>query len=203
MDVQTVILVYGILAVVGILVLAWFGLMFVASRFSEGLAESYANVRRRLTPLAVTGAWSVATLAMAGSLYYSEIAHFPPCTLCWYQRIAMYPLVLILGIAAIRRDTAIRLYAIPLALVGAAISSYHYLLEWFPELDTGACVVGVPCTTVWFREFGFVSLPFLALVAFLLVITLLLIPMRKGAETEAIESQDGDADTDDGSEAPA
>jgi disulfide bond formation protein DsbB len=189
-DVQTVIFIYGVLAITGVLMLAWFGLMFVASRFSDSIAESYGAVRRRLSPLALTGAWGVATLAMAGSLYFSEVAHFPPCTLCWYQRIAMYPLVLILGIAAVRRDAAIRLYAIPLALVGAAISSYHYLLEWFPEIDTGACVVGIPCTTVWFREFGFVSLPFLALVAFLLVVTLLLIPTRGSASED--EAQDAD-----------
>lgn len=202
MDVQTVTLIYGILAIVGVLILAWFGLMFVASRFSEGLAESYGNVRRRLSPLAITGAWSVATLAMAGSLYFSEVAHFPPCTLCWYQRIVMYPLVLILGIAAIRRDTAIRLYVIPLALIGVVISSYHYLLEWFPAIDSGACVVGVPCTTVWFREFGFASIPFLALVAFLLIITFLMIPERKTDASE-VEGETGSDPDGDAADAPA
>jgi disulfide bond formation protein DsbB len=187
MDVQTVIFFYGLLAIVGIFVLAWFGLMFVAARFSDSIAESYDKVRRRLSSLALTGAWAVATLAMAGSLYFSEIAHFPPCTLCWYQRIAMYPLVLILGIAVIKRDVGVRLYAIPVAVVGAIISSYHYLLEWFPELDSGACVVGTPCTTVWFREFGFVSIPFLALIAFLLVIVLLLVPSRRQAAEPEVE----------------
>jgi disulfide bond formation protein DsbB len=194
MDVQAVIFLYGVLAIVGIFILAWFGLMFLASRFSDSIDESYHGVRRRLSPLAITAAWGVATLAMAGSLYFSDIAHFTPCTLCWYQRIAMYPLVLILGIAAIRRDIAIRLYAIPLALVGAAISTYHYLLEWFPSIDAGACTVGIPCTQVWFREFGFVSLPLLALIAFLLVIVLLLIPERTPAAepVEAEEELDGE-----------
>ena len=197
MDIHGVTFVYGLLAVVGILVLAWFGLMFAASRLSEGIAESYANVRRRLTPLSLTLAWSVATLAMAGSLYFSEIANFPPCTLCWYQRIAMYPLVLILGIAAIRRDIGIRIYAIPLALIGAGIATYHYILEWFPEIDTGACVVGTPCTTVWFREFGFVSIPFLALVAFLLIITFLLIPQRRATGDHELpeSSEDGEVES--------
>jgi disulfide bond formation protein DsbB len=195
MDVQTVMLIYGVLAIVGIFVLAWFGLMFVASRFSDSIAESYGNARKRLSAMALFGAWAVATLAMVGSLYFSEVAHFPPCTLCWYQRIAMYPLVLILGIAVARRDIGIRLYAIPLAAVGAVISSYHYLLEWFPEIDTGACVVGIPCTTVWFREFGFVSLPFLALIAFLLVIVLLLVPDRgAGSEADSEDAPDVDED---------
>jgi disulfide bond formation protein DsbB len=183
-DVQAVIFIYGLLAVIGILILAWFVLMFVASRFSDGLAESYDNVRVRLTPYAIPAAFIVALLAMAGSLYFSEIAHFKPCLLCWYQRIAMYPLALILLIAAIRRDIGVRWYVIPLALIGIVISSYHYVLEWFPEISTGACEVDNPCTAVWFREFGFISLPFLALVAFLLIITFLLIPMRRAAHED-------------------
>ena len=184
MDVGAVIFVYGLLGLVGIVALFWLGLMFVASHLSEPVDQSFSRLRRRLSPLAIIGAWAAATLAMAGSLYFSEIAHYTPCTLCWYQRIAMYPLVLILAIAAIRRDIGIRRYAIPLAAVGAVISSYHYLLEWFPQIDTGACTVGIPCTQVWFREFGFVSLPLLALVAFGLVIALLLIPPRKPAPDE-------------------
>jgi disulfide bond formation protein DsbB len=177
MDVHGVIFVYGVLAVVGILVLAWFTLMFAASYFSEGIAASYGRVRRRLTPLALTGAWGAATLAMAGSLYFSEIAHFPPCTLCWYQRIAMYPLVLILGVAVIRRDIAVRIYAIPLALIGAAISAYHLYVQWF-HVELSGCSETAPCNQYWFREFGFISIPFLAFVAFALVITFLLIPAR-------------------------
>jgi disulfide bond formation protein DsbB len=179
MEVTTVITLYGIAALVGILVLVWFGLMFVASRLSDGVAESYDALRDRLAPVALTAAWGVALLATAGSLYFSEVANYTPCTLCWYQRIAMYPLVLILGIAAVRRDTGVRIYAIPVALVGATIAAYHYLLEWFPQIDTGACTVGIPCTQVWFREFGFVSLPLLALIAFGLVIALLLVPVRE------------------------
>jgi len=178
MEVTTVISLYGIGALVGILILVWFGLMFVASFFSDGVKESYGNLRVRLTPLALTAAWGVATLATAGSLFFSESAHYTPCTLCWYQRIAMYPLVPILRIAAVRRDTGVRIYAIPLAAVGAVISTYHYLLEWYPALDYGACSAGIPCTQVWFREFGFVSLPLLALIAFALVITFLLVPLR-------------------------
>jgi disulfide bond formation protein DsbB len=142
-------------------------------------------------PVALWWAWVVALGSTLGSLYFSEVANFVPCNLCWYQRIAMYPLVLILGIAAVRRDLSIRLYAIPLAAIGALVSTYHYALEWFPELDYGACKAGIPCTQVWFREFGFISLPFLALVAFLLVITFLLLP---GRERSAEAPVDGAAD---------
>jgi disulfide bond formation protein DsbB len=189
MEVGSVITLYGIFTLVGILVIIYFGLMWVASLASSSIAGSYAAMRRRIGPLALTGAWGVALLAMAGSLYFSEVANYTPCTLCWYQRIAMYPLVLILGIAAIRRDPGIRVYAIPLAAIGAVVAAYHYLLEWFPEIDTGVCQVGIPCTQVWFREFGFVSLPLLALVAFALVITLLLVPLR----SDAAEQSAGDA----------
>jgi disulfide bond formation protein DsbB len=179
MAVTTVTLIYGLLALVGIVILVWLGVLFVVSRVSDTASVGLDDVRDRLAPFALAGAAIVALLAMTGSLYFSEVAHYTPCLLCWYQRIAMYPLVLLLGIAAVRRDLGIRLYAIPLAAIGAAISTYHYLLEWFPALDTGACVVGVPCTQVWFRQFGFVSLPFLALVAFLLVIAFLLVPFRR------------------------
>ena len=185
MDVATVRFIYGILAIVGIVMLVWFGVMSVASRLSDAVDEGFEQARGRLAPYALPGAWVVALLASAGSLYFSEVAQFQPCQLCWYQRIAMYPLVVILGLAAWRRDTGIRVYAVPLAAIGAAISTYHYLLEWFPSLDTGVCTVGVPCTAVWFREFGFISQPFLALVAFLLVIALLLVPHRTQAQAAA------------------
>ena len=178
MDVNTVITFYGVLALVGIVMLAWFGLMFVASFLSDSVAVGFDGVRERLTPFALTAAWAVALLATAGSLYFSEVAHYTPCTLCWYQRIAMYPLALVLGIAVLRRDTAVRIYVLPVAIVGAVISTYHYLLEWFPQIDTGTCSAAIPCTQVWFREFGFISLPFLALIAFGLIIAFLLIPHR-------------------------
>ena len=177
MDVSTVTLLYGLAAVVGIVALIWLAVMVVASRVSEPARYGFAGLRVRSSPYALAAAFGVALLAMVGSLYFSEIAHYTPCTLCWYQRIAMYPLVLILGIAAWRRDLAVRLYAIPLAVIGAIVATYHYLLEWFPAIDTGACTMGIPCSQVWFRQFGFISLPLLALIAFLLVIAILLLPM--------------------------
>jgi disulfide bond formation protein DsbB len=118
-------------------------------------------------------AWLIAAVAMAGSLYFSESANFVPCKLCWFQRIAMYPLALLLLIAALRRDEGIRRYAIPLASIGAVISSYHYLIEWRPSLGTGTCEITAPCTVPWFRQFGFVSLPLMALCGFAAIVSLL------------------------------
>jgi disulfide bond formation protein DsbB len=186
MDVSVVTLLYGVAAIVGIVTLIWLAVMFVVSRVSEPMRYGFQGIRERFTRWAIVAAWVPAVLAMAGSLYYSEIAHYQPCTLCWYQRIAMYPLVLILGIAAWRRDLGVRIYAIPLAAVGAVISAYHYLLEWFPALDTGACTVGIPCTQVWFRQFGFVSMPLLALIAFLLVIAFLAAAIRNDEDGEPV-----------------
>ena len=120
-------------------------------------------------------AWLVAAVAMAGSLYFSESANFVPCKLCWFQRIAMYPLALLLLIAALRRDHGIRMYAIALAGVGAIISTFHYIIEWHPSLGSGTCDITAPCTVPWFREFGFISLSLMALCGFAAIISLLTI----------------------------
>ncbi|MCX6540782.1 MAG: disulfide bond formation protein B, partial [Actinobacteria bacterium] len=83
-----------------------------------------------------------------------------------------YSLAIILTIAAVRRDTLIRRYSLPLAGIGIVISGYHYLLERFPQLDTGACNTTIPCEYVWFEKFGFVTLPFMALVGFIAIFAL-------------------------------
>ena len=92
----------------------------------------------------------------SGSLYFSEVAHFVPCRLCWFQRIAMYPLAVILLVAAIRRDRAVRWYAGPLAAIGAARLGVPHLIEWRPELEGGACeLFGPSCTDIWFQRVRF------------------------------------------------
>jgi disulfide bond formation protein DsbB len=123
-------------------------------------------------------AFLVAATATAGSLYFSEVADFVPCQLCWYQRIAMYPLAPMLGIAAVRQDVGIRLYAWVLAGSGALISTYHYIIEWMPDLEVTACAADVPCTAVYVREFGFVSIAFMALCGFLAIAALLHVAAR-------------------------
>lgn len=120
-------------------------------------------------------AWMVATVATTGSLYYSEVANFTPCALCWYQRIAMYPLVLILGIALYRKDPAVRGYAAPLAIVGGALALYHYTIQQLAAVESPFCDPTNPCTVAWVREFGFITIPFMALSGFLLIVTLLML----------------------------
>lgn len=130
-------------------------------------------VHAAVAPHALGLAFAVAAVAMLGSLYFSEIAHFPPCRLCWYQRIAMYPLVPVLGLAARRRDRGIRPYAALLAGAGAVVSTYHVLVERFPTLESGACDPTNPCSLIWVSRFGYLTIPAMALTAFLLILALL------------------------------
>jgi disulfide bond formation protein DsbB len=179
--VPTVALFYAILAVVANVAVAGIVVGVLAGRGER--------LRDALGGSALPAAFVVALLATAGSLWFSEVAHFEPCRLCWFQRIAMYPLVVILGIAAWRRDAAVRRYVAPLAIIGAVIATYHYALEWFPALDTGSCSVSAPCTLVWFRELGFITLPYLALSAFLLILALVWLPRT---EPDRDDLTDGD-----------
>jgi len=119
-------------------------------------------------------AWLVATIATLGSLYFSEVRHFIPCTLCWYQRILMYPLVVLLGIASYRQDQHIKGYLLPLTLLGMVVSSYHYLEQKVPGFGAaGLCRSGVPCSGSYINWLGFITIPLLALTAFTLISLLL------------------------------
>jgi disulfide bond formation protein DsbB len=111
----------------------------------------------------------IAVVATVGSLYLSEGAHFIPCRLCWYQRIGMYPLAVLLPVAALRHDRRAWPYPLALALVALPISIYHVLLEHFPSLETGACELSNPCSIVWVRHFGFVTIPYMAASGFVAI----------------------------------
>lgn len=123
-------------------------------------------------------AWIVAVVATAGSLIYSEVVHFVPCRLCWFQRIAMYPLSIILLVGAIRREALVKYYALPLSLGGALISTWHYLTQVFPSLEGGSCDATNPCSARYVEVFGFISIPFMAGAGFILVSVLLAFYVR-------------------------
>jgi disulfide bond formation protein DsbB len=112
-------------------------------------------------------AWIIALVATVGSLFFSEVMQLPPCVLCWYQRIAMYPLVLIIGIGIVTRDNRMKTYALPLALTGLAISVYHNLLYYgiLPE-SVAPCTEGISCTSKQIELLGFITIPLMALTAF-------------------------------------
>lgn len=122
----------------------------------------------------------LATLAMASSLYLSEVVGLIPCSLCWYQRFAMYPLVLVLGVGALMGDARVWRFGLPLSVVGLAISIYHVSIQWQPALDVGACTSGAPCTGRYVAVFGFVSIPTMAGSVFLAITGLLLLVQAAG-----------------------
>lgn len=115
-------------------------------------------------------AWALALIGMLGSLYASEVVGLIPCVLCWYQRIALYPLVAILAIGIWRKDSHVYVYVWPLVAVGAAFAAYHTLLQWrvIPEA-VAPCINGISCVTAQFSLFGFVNFPLLSFLAFSII----------------------------------
>ncbi len=125
---------------------------------------------------ALYAAWAGSLIATLGSLYFSEIMNLPPCVLCWYQRICMYPIVAILGFAIYKKDRNLVLPAFLLAGIGWVISVYHNLLYYkiIPEA-LAPCVAGISCTTKFFEWFGFITIPFLAFAGFTSILIALII----------------------------
>ena len=128
-------------------------------------------------------AWAVSIIAMFGSLYFSEIRQYEPCLLCWYQRILMYPFALILGIAVVKKDYKITFYTMIMSAVGGLISLYHYSLQKVPFMADNAVTCGrVPCTGQYINWLGFITIPFLALTAFIIIFSLSLLVWKNSKE---------------------
>jgi disulfide bond formation protein DsbB len=163
-------------ATVAVLALA----LVTKSRHGRAASTLYADVCR----LGLWLAWLVALVTTLGSLYFSQVAHFTPCALCWYQRIAMYPLSIVLLVAAIRRDRGIAWYVVPVATIGALFATYHTQLQAFPQQHSAFCTLTEPCTVRYVWEFGFVSLPFMALSAFVFIITMTVLAARADISEE-------------------
>jgi disulfide bond formation protein DsbB len=128
--------------------------------------------------------FGIALLAMLGSLYMSEILDWPPCAFCWYQRICMYPLVLILGIATARKDWNQTTYVIPLTVIGMGLSTYHIVLQKIPAMESAGSSCGIiPCNIDYLNAFGFITIPMLAWTAFFLIFILQLMLVWTKKET--------------------
>ncbi len=128
------------------------------------------------------GAWVVSVLAMAGSLYFSEIRHFPPCVLCWYQRIAMYPIVALTTVGIIRKARDTWAYVLPLSIIGWAIALFHNLLYYKFIPDSAApCINGISCTTKFIEWFHFITIPFLSFSAFTIITILMFLNYKRSA----------------------
>jgi disulfide bond formation protein DsbB len=129
-------------------------------------------------------AWTMTLTASLGSLFFSEVMKLPPCVLCWYQRIAMYPLVFVLAVGILRKDFNVRYYALPLSLVGLMIAGYHNLLYYkiIPE-SISPCLQGVSCTSRQIEWLGFITIPLLSWVSFFGVsLSLVVAPKKDGYE---------------------
>lgn len=129
-------------------------------------------------------AFGMALIATCGSLFLSQVLSLPPCVLCWYQRVCMYPIIVILGIGILRGDKKLYQYVLPLAVVGWALALYHSLLQWkiIPD-ELAPCTQGVSCTTVQVHLLGFITIPFMSLVAFSIVIVAMIVEWRFSRES--------------------
>ncbi len=131
---------------------------------------------KTIAKIAVWKAWLIALTGAVGSLFFSEVLGYPPCALCWYQRIALYPLVLVIGVGIALRDRRVAVYALPLTLFGLAIAAYHNLLYYgFIAEELAPCTEGVPCNAVQLELLGFITIPLMSLAAFLTIAICLII----------------------------
>jgi disulfide bond formation protein DsbB len=165
----------AVLGVIGQVVAV--ALLLIGVLWLVGVRAPFELLRSAVWGYELWLAFVVAAVATAGSLFFSEIAHFVPCELCWYQRICMYPLSILTLFAALLNDHRIARYLLPFPVIGAAISSYHLLVENGVVEQTQACLISAPggCATKWINEFGYVTIPTLALTSFALVFAFLLL----------------------------
>lgn len=161
-------LVLNILMVLGLFV---YGLRrFTGFEFPEKAIEFEGKLKTYSLELSL----SLATIATVGSLYFSNILKYEPCRLCWFQRIFMYPLVLILGIGILFEDDNVTDYALPLTMVGLPIALYHGLVQRYSQFHSSGCsVLSVSCSTEYTFHFGYITIPVMAATAFLGILILL------------------------------
>lgn len=143
------------------------------------VSEMQTSSGARLTLPAL--AWLQAVIATTGSLYFSEVMGLPPCTLCWYQRLMMYPLVFVLLVGLLTHDSRLRAYSLPFSVTGLLIAAYHNLLYYgvIPEGVT-QCAASVSCTARQVEWLGFITIPLLSLSAFTVITLSLLLSKPRG-----------------------
>jgi len=138
------------------------------------------NNYRLLSKYAIHIAFSIAWLSTLGSLYFSQILKLVPCELCWFQRILMYPLVILFTVALVRKDKNVAYYALPMSTIGAGIATYQYLLQMTPLKETTPfqCNLSTPCSEIQFSLLGFITIPFLSFAAFATISILMIILIK-------------------------
>jgi len=168
--------VISALAVLGVV-----GEVLVAIMIVIGLAAAFGArggltwLRRLVWGNELWISFGIAAIATGGSLFLSEVAGFVPCELCWYQRICMYPLSILTLFAAYNADYRLARYLLPFPVVGAGVAVFHLLVENHWVATPAGCQIGAGCTVKWINYFGYMTIPTLALTAFLLLIGFLLL----------------------------
>ena len=163
-------------------------LILAALAGAGGARGPLRAIRRLLWGYELWAAFLVAAIATGGSLFFSEVAHFVPCELCWYQRICMYPLSILTLLLAYHGDHRAARYLLPLPLVGAGVSIYHLLIENKVIKEPAQCLISAPgsgCGTKWINEFGYITIPTLALTGFVLLIGFLALAVAGGDDGAA------------------
>jgi disulfide bond formation protein DsbB len=171
---QDVIVLLAVLGIVGQVLAAC--LVLIGALALVGVRGPLRLVRSTIWGYELWLAFLVASIATGGSLFFSEVASFVPCELCWFQRICMYPLSILTLLAALTENYRMAPLLLPLPAVGAGISIYHLLVENGVVEQSQACLLSAPggCATKWIEEFGYVTIPTLALTGFALVFAFLL-----------------------------
>ena len=186
---HTTIVVLAVLGVVGQALAVLMIVIAVAALF--GLRALLDGMRSILWGYELWVAFVVAAIATGGSLFFSEIAGFVPCELCWYQRICMYPLSILTLLIAVHRDYRVARYLLPLPVIGAGVSIYHILVENHVVTTPQGCQIGAGCTVKWINEFGYMTIPTLALTAFVLLIGFLALAATGSTDEAATLAADG------------
>jgi disulfide bond formation protein DsbB len=152
-----------------------------------GIRAPLDMLRNLLWGYELWGAFVVAAIATGGSLFFSQIAHFPPCEFCWFQRVLMYPLSILTLFLAARGDNRAARYLLPLPVVGAGTSIYHLLIENHVIKEPTQCLASAPggCAVKWINEFGYITIPTLALTGFLLLIGFLVLATSGDSDAPA------------------
>jgi disulfide bond formation protein DsbB len=166
-----------VLAALGVVGQVLAGLLLVVGLlWLVGVRRPFAAIRSAIWGYELWLAFLVAAIATGGSLFFSEVANFVPCELCWFQRICMYPIALISLLMALANDHRAARYLLPLPVIGAGVSVYHLLVENGVVEQSQACLVSAPggCATKWINEFGYMTIPTLALTGFALTFAFLL-----------------------------
>ena len=172
--VDTVVSFLSSLTLLGGIIIALLFLDFFYMKSAKKHAPLADRVWSLMKNNALFYAFAVALVATAGSLFFSEVAGYQPCKLCWFQRIFMYPLVLILFIAMIKKTKEVVKYVIPMSLIGAFIASYHYYGQMIASSLSCSADAAVSCTAKPFFHYGYITIPMMALTAFVLIFILML-----------------------------